>query len=139
MSSDRKRFICDQLIRSFATEDSETSVQPDVLSDSSEAHCPVSRTLGDSSENVLSAVMTSSLRTQQKSVTLATSRNARGVGCRSRRLRKARKAKSKRWSNVKYVRAAVHLPPADTSMQPDLEHVDGVLFVSFGVKVRYIT
>ncbi|XP_057209721.1 MAX gene-associated protein [Triplophysa rosa] len=134
--SDRQRFICDQLIGRFTTEDSEATGQPHVSSDSSEAHRPVSRTSG---ENVVSAVMTSSLHRQQKSVALASSRrsavcNPRGVGWRSRCLRKARKAKSKRWSNVKYARAAVLLPPADTSTQPDLEDVDGVLFVSFGGK-----
>ncbi|XP_056620935.1 MAX gene-associated protein isoform X2 [Triplophysa dalaica] len=134
--ADRQRLLCDQLIGRFITEDSEASEQPHVSSDSFEAHRPVSRT---SVEKVVSAVTTSSLHRQQKSVALASSRrsavcNPHGVGWRSRRLRKARKAKSKRWSNVKYARAAVLLPPADTSTQPDLEDVDGVLFVSFGVK-----
>uniref|UniRef100_A0A8C1M4L9 T-box domain-containing protein n=1 Tax=Cyprinus carpio TaxID=7962 RepID=A0A8C1M4L9_CYPCA len=46
----------------------------------------------------------------------------------------ARKAKAKWWTNVKHRSAAVS-PPADTvSMQPDLEHVDGLLFVSFTAK-----
>ncbi|XP_059369582.1 MAX gene-associated protein [Carassius carassius] len=46
----------------------------------------------------------------------------------------ARKAKAKWWTNVKHRSAAIS-PPADTvSMQPDLEHVDGLLFVSFTAK-----
>ncbi|XP_073712498.1 MAX gene-associated protein isoform X2 [Misgurnus anguillicaudatus] len=76
---------------------------------------------------------------QQRSADLTISRPSdiyvsRSVHCRSKRLRRARKAKSKWWSNVKYKKAAVHLGPADVSMRPDLEDVDGMLFVSFGVK-----
>ncbi|KAL0165358.1 hypothetical protein M9458_041111, partial [Cirrhinus mrigala] len=44
----------------------------------------------------------------------------------------ARKAKAKCWSNVNSAAAAV-VP--DASMRPDLEDVDGVLFVSFTAKV----
>lgn len=54
-----------------------------------------------------------------------------------KRMRGAWKAKAKRWSNVKYARAAASRVnrPVDVSMQPDLEDVDGVLFVSFTAKV----
>ncbi|XP_073667471.1 MAX gene-associated protein isoform X2 [Paramisgurnus dabryanus] len=80
-----------------------------------------------------------SVTSQQRSADLTRSRPSdifmsRSVYCRSKRLRRARKAKSKWWSNVKYKKAVVHLDPADVSVQPDLEDVDGMLFVSFGVK-----
>ncbi|KAF4099999.1 MAX gene-associated protein [Onychostoma macrolepis] len=45
----------------------------------------------------------------------------------------ARKAKAKWWTNVKHRCAAVSSTSA-ASMQPDLEQVDGVLFVSFTAK-----
>lgn len=131
--SNTKTFICDQIIRHLTTEE---STQPEMLSDSSEAHRHVSRNSGDSSENVIPAGMSSSLHRQQTLSCRSAACKAHGVACRSRRMRKARKAKSKRWSNVKYTKAAVHLGPADMTMQPDLEDVDGMLFVSFGVKVH---
>ncbi|XP_051951593.1 MAX gene-associated protein [Xyrauchen texanus] len=54
--------------------------------------------------------------------------------CRSNRWRKARKAKSKWWTNVKYAKPPDVMRPVDVSMQPDLEDVDGMLFVSFTAK-----
>ncbi|XP_048063910.1 MAX gene-associated protein [Megalobrama amblycephala] len=53
-----------------------------------------------------------------------------------RRMKGAWKAKAKWWSNVKYARAAAARvnKAMDVSMQPDLEDVDGVLFVSFTAK-----
>ncbi|XP_052443013.1 MAX gene-associated protein isoform X2 [Carassius gibelio] len=46
----------------------------------------------------------------------------------------ARKARAKWWTNVKHRSAAVSPPTHTVSMQPDLEHVDGLLFVSFTAK-----
>ncbi len=46
----------------------------------------------------------------------------------------ARKAKAKWWTNVKHRCAAVS-SVSTASMRPDLEQVDGVLFVSFTAKV----
>lgn len=69
---------------------------------------------------------------------------ARSAGCGVKRVYRrgwrsgARKAKSKCWSNVKYHRSAAVSSAAavpDASMRPDLEDVDGVLFVSFTAKV----
>ncbi|XP_050993830.1 MAX gene-associated protein [Labeo rohita] len=68
---------------------------------------------------------------------------ARSAGCGVKRVYRrgwrsgARKAKSKCWSNVKYHRSAAVSSAAavpDASMRPDLEDVDGVLFVSFTAK-----
>ncbi|XP_016428507.1 MAX gene-associated protein isoform X2 [Sinocyclocheilus rhinocerous] len=59
-----------------------------------------------------------------------------GISCGVKRVYRrgwrsgARKAKAKWWTNVKHRSAAV----SAASMQPDLEHVDGVLFVSFTAK-----
>ncbi|XP_043076088.1 MAX gene-associated protein [Puntigrus tetrazona] len=46
----------------------------------------------------------------------------------------ARKAKAKWWTNVKHRSAAVSSASDTASMQPDLEQVDGLLFVSFTAK-----
>ncbi|XP_039546159.1 MAX gene-associated protein isoform X2 [Pimephales promelas] len=56
---------------------------------------------------------------------------------RARRSRGAWKPKAKRWSNVRYYRSAGRVNRAaepDVRLQPDLEDVDGVLFVSFTAK-----
>ncbi|XP_077096335.1 uncharacterized protein mgab isoform X2 [Siphateles boraxobius] len=61
----------------------------------------------------------------------------RRVRGRPRRSRGAWKPMAKRWSNVKYCRSAGRVSRAverDVSLQPDLEDVDGVLFVSFTAK-----
>lgn len=68
---------------------------------------------------------------------------ARSAACNGkrvyrRRMKGAWKPKAKWWSNVKYARAAAAArvnKVTDVSMQPDLEDVDGVLFVSFTAKV----
>lgn len=67
--------------------------------------------------------------------TLSAACNAKRVY--RRRMKGAWKAKAKWWSNVKYARAAAARvnKAMDVSMQPDLEDVDGVLFVSFTAKV----
>lgn len=54
---------------------------------------------------------------------------------RNRHYQRGRKAKSKRWSNVKYAKPRPAVVPPNVSLQPDLEDVDGMLFVSFVAKV----
>ncbi|XP_036437677.1 MAX gene-associated protein isoform X2 [Colossoma macropomum] len=55
---------------------------------------------------------------------------------RRKPFRRARKARSKWWSNVRYSKPPPEgvIPPPDVSLQPDLEDVEGVLFVSFAAK-----
>ncbi|KAF5908503.1 MAX gene-associated protein-like isoform X1 [Clarias magur] len=57
-----------------------------------------------------------------------------GPMLRCRRNRRGRKAKSKRWSNVKYVKTPARIMPPNVPVKPDLEDVDGMLFVSFVAK-----
>lgn len=49
--------------------------------------------------------------------------------------RRSRKAKSKRWSNAKYAKSPPAVVPLNVPLQPDLEDVEGMLFVSFVAKV----
>ncbi|MCJ8743742.1 hypothetical protein PDJAM_G00097680 [Pangasius djambal] len=60
----------------------------------------------------------------------------RKPGCLYRRghYRRGRKAKSKWWSNVKYAKPPPSVPPLNAPLQPDLEDVEGMLFVSFVAK-----
>ncbi|XP_066533267.1 MAX gene-associated protein isoform X2 [Hoplias malabaricus] len=48
--------------------------------------------------------------------------------------RRAKKPKSKWWSNIKYSKPPPVIPPLDVSLRPDLEDVDGMLFVAFAEK-----
>lgn len=57
---------------------------------------------------------------------------------RHRYCHRGRKAKSKWWPNMKYARPCPAAAPLNVSLQPDLEDVDGMLFVSFVAKVRYL-
>lgn len=58
---------------------------------------------------------------------------------RHRYWHRGRKTKwSKWWSNMKYARPSPAAVPLNVSLQPDLEDVDGMLFVSFVAKVRYL-
>ncbi|XP_053344957.1 MAX gene-associated protein isoform X1 [Clarias gariepinus] len=57
-----------------------------------------------------------------------------GPMLRCRRNRRGRKAKSKRWSNVKNAKPPAQVMPHNVPVQPDLEDVDGMLFVSFVAK-----
>ncbi len=74
-------------------------------------------------------------------VSLRSSQSRCGVGRGVKRVYRrgwrsgARKAKAKWWTNVKHRCAAVSSVSSAASMQPDLEQVDGVLFVSFTAKV----
>ncbi|KAB5539873.1 hypothetical protein PHYPO_G00094200 [Pangasianodon hypophthalmus] len=60
----------------------------------------------------------------------------RKPGClyRRRHYRRGRKAKSKWWSNVKYAKPPPAVVPLNVPLQPDLEDVEGMLFVSFVAK-----
>ncbi|KAI4885412.1 hypothetical protein NFI96_018042, partial [Prochilodus magdalenae] len=62
--------------------------------------------------------------------------NRRNTAIHFRRkpFRRARKAKSKWWSNAKYSKPPPVIPPLDVSLRPDLEDVEGMLFVSFAAK-----
>ncbi|KAL6486349.1 hypothetical protein MHYP_G00057410 [Metynnis hypsauchen] len=53
---------------------------------------------------------------------------------RRKPFRRARKARSKWWSSVRYSKPPPVIPPPDVSLQPDLEDVEGMLFVSFAAK-----
>ncbi|XP_017538692.1 MAX gene-associated protein isoform X2 [Pygocentrus nattereri] len=53
---------------------------------------------------------------------------------RRKPFRRARKARSKWWSSVRYSKPPLVIPPPDVSLQPDLEDVEGMLFVSFAAK-----
>ncbi|XP_072539494.1 uncharacterized protein mgab [Salminus brasiliensis] len=53
---------------------------------------------------------------------------------RCKPFRKARKAKSRWWSNVRCTKPAPVFASPDVTLQPDLEDVQGMLFVSFAAK-----
>ncbi|KAL7888261.1 hypothetical protein AOLI_G00032350 [Acnodon oligacanthus] len=53
---------------------------------------------------------------------------------RRKPFRRARKARSKWWSSVRCSKPPPVIPPPDVSFQPDLEDVEGMLFVSFAAK-----
>lgn len=54
---------------------------------------------------------------------------------RHRHCHRGRKARSKWWSNVKYARTCPAAVPLNVNSEPDLEDVEGMLFVSFVAKV----
>ncbi|XP_058235383.1 MAX gene-associated protein isoform X3 [Hemibagrus wyckioides] len=53
---------------------------------------------------------------------------------RLRRFQRRRKAKSKRWSKTKYTKPPPAVVPPSVPLHPDLEDVEGMLFVSFVAK-----
>ncbi|KAK3542258.1 hypothetical protein QTP86_021449 [Hemibagrus guttatus] len=53
---------------------------------------------------------------------------------RLRHFRRGRKAKSKRWSKTKYTKPPPAVVPLNIPLHPDLEDVEGMLFVSFVAK-----
>lgn len=56
---------------------------------------------------------------------------------RLRRFQRRRKAKSKRWSKTKYTKPPPAVVPPSVPLHPDLEDVEGMLFVSFVAKVGF--
>ncbi|XP_051500229.1 MAX gene-associated protein-like [Myxocyprinus asiaticus] len=146
--SDRKR-VCDQtsscdeeqVIKRFMRDESqphehvkptEHTMPHEMPPSSSEPHCPTSLT--ESLERDSVDVIGRPNGIPSTISPLSATCKPKRAYCKSSRWRKARKAKSKWWSNVKYAKPPDVMRPIDVSMQPDLEDVDGMLFVSFTAK-----
>lgn len=59
----------------------------------------------------------------------------RGCPLRIGNCQRSRKPKAKRWTHVKHPKPHSAVVPSEVSLQPDLEDVEGMLFVSFVAKV----
>ncbi|XP_051510304.1 T-box-containing protein TBX6L-like [Myxocyprinus asiaticus] len=127
-----KRFVSDESQPHEHMEPSEDMMPHEMPPGSSEPHCPTSLT--GSLERVSVDVTGHPNGIPSTDASLSATRKPKRGYCRSNRWRKARKAKSKWWSNVKYAKPPDIINPIDMSMQPDLEDVDGMLFVSFTAK-----